>query len=141
MAPTPDDIGAKRRDDIRVLGQQVVDLERRDLVAAARDDVFGASDKLDVSACRQAREIAGLEVSRVERGLRQFRIIQVAEHAERGADLQLAVRCEPKRDAIGRHPDGAEAVRLIGGRIEVSPDNRDFSSLIDPWPPCASGAG
>jgi hypothetical protein len=52
----------------------------------------------------------------------------------------FADRCPgPDETFYGRWGD--QTLRLIGGRIEVSPDNRDFSSLIDPWPPCASGAG
>src|ERR1700687_4358071 len=107
-----------------MLAQEIVDLERSDLVAAARDDVFARAAKLDVSGCRRAREIAGLEVSLVERGMRQFRIIQIAEHAEWSTDLQLAgfpgrdrtaIPHEPKHDALGRFAYRAEAPRLIGG--------------------------
>ena len=36
---------------------------------------------------------------------------------------------------------GDQTLRVIGGRLESSSNNRDFSSLVDPWPPCASGAG
>ena len=36
---------------------------------------------------------------------------------------------------------GDQTMRIIGGRLEISPDNRNFSSLVDPWPACASGAG
>ena len=39
--------GAQRRRDVGMLGQQIVDLERRDLDAAARDDVLGAADERD----------------------------------------------------------------------------------------------
>jgi hypothetical protein len=52
----------------------------------------------------------------------------------------FADRCPgPDETFYGRWGD--QTLRLIGGRIEISPDNRDFSSLTDPWPPCASGAG
>ena len=52
----------------------------------------------------------------------------------------FADRCPgPDETFYGRWGD--QTLRLIGGRIEISPDNRDFSSLIDPWPPCATGAG
>ncbi len=36
---------------------------------------------------------------------------------------------------------GDQTLRVMGGRLEISSDNRDFASLIDPWPPCASAAG
>lgn len=36
---------------------------------------------------------------------------------------------------------GGLTLRLMGGRVETSADNRDFSPLVDPWPPCVAGAG
>jgi hypothetical protein len=36
---------------------------------------------------------------------------------------------------------GDKTLRVMGGRLEISSNNRDFSSLSDPWPPCASAAG
>jgi hypothetical protein len=52
----------------------------------------------------------------------------------------FAGRCPgPDTTFYGRWGD--ETLRLMGGRIEVSYDNRDFSSLIDPWPPCATEPG
>src|SRR6185312_528083 len=52
----------------------------------------------------------------------------------------FGARCPgPDETFYGRWDD--KTLRLIGGRIEISPDNRTFSSLIDPWPPCAAGAG
>jgi hypothetical protein len=36
---------------------------------------------------------------------------------------------------------GDRTLRVMGGRVEISSNNRDFSSYIDPWPPCAAGAG
>ena len=52
----------------------------------------------------------------------------------------FANRCPgPDETFYGRW--GEETLRVIGGRLESSSNNRDFSSLIDPWPPCASGAG
>ena len=36
---------------------------------------------------------------------------------------------------------GDATLRVMGGRLEISSNNRDFSSLTDPWPPCASAAG
>jgi hypothetical protein len=46
-----------------------------------------------------------------------------------------AGRCPTGDDAdYGRWGD--QTLRLVGGRVEISPDNRDFTSLVDPWPPC-----
>ena len=47
-----------------------------------------------------------------------------------------ADRCEPANDAAyGRW--GEQTLRLTDGRIEVSPDNHSFHTLIDPWPGCS----
>ena len=47
-----------------------------------------------------------------------------------------AGRCEPANDAAyGRWGD--ETLRLTAGRVEASPDNRNFHTLVDPWPGCA----
>lgn len=44
-------------------------------------------------------------------------------------------RCAPDGEAFyGRWGD--EALRLTGGAVEISSDNEDFHSLIDPWPAC-----
>lgn len=55
--------------------------------------------------------------------------------------LQLCVqalyagRCPTADDAFyGRWGD--QTLRLAGGRVEISPNNRDFTPLVDPWPPC-----
>ena len=46
-------------------------------------------------------------------------------------------RCQHRNEALyGRW--GTQTLRLTDGRVEVSPDNRDFHSLIDPWPGCAA---
>jgi hypothetical protein len=46
-----------------------------------------------------------------------------------------AGRCPQSDDAFyGRWDD--QTLRLTGGRVEISSDNRDFASLVDPWPPC-----
>ena len=50
-----------------------------------------------------------------------------------------AGRCATGDDAeFGRWGD--QTLRLAGGRVETSPDNRDFTSLVDPWPPCRAAA-
>jgi len=49
-------------------------------------------------------------------------------------------RCPgPEQIFYGRWGD--QTLRLTGGRVEISSDNRAFSSFIDPWPPCASAPG
>jgi hypothetical protein len=45
-------------------------------------------------------------------------------------------RCQHGNEALyGRW--GTQTLRLTDGRVEASPDNRDFHALIDPWPGCA----
>jgi hypothetical protein len=52
----------------------------------------------------------------------------------------FAGRCPgPDETFYGRWGD--QTLRLMGGRVEVSSNNRDFSGLIDPWPPCAAQPG
>jgi len=36
---------------------------------------------------------------------------------------------------------GDQTLRQAGGRVEISPNNRDFTSLVDPWPPCRAEPG
>jgi hypothetical protein len=51
-----------------------------------------------------------------------------------------AGRCQRRNEAIyGRW--GADTLRLTDGRVELSPNNHDFHSLIDPWGGCASASG
>ncbi len=46
-----------------------------------------------------------------------------------------ANRCPQSGDAYyGRW--GEQTLRLMAGRVEISPNNRDFTGLVDPWPPC-----
>ena len=52
----------------------------------------------------------------------------------------FAGRC-PGPDEIFYGRWGDRTLRVRGGRVEISSNNRDFSSFIDPWPPCAAGAG
>jgi hypothetical protein len=48
--------------------------------------------------------------------------------------------CPGPNDAYyGRWDD--QTLRLMGGRVEISADNRNFRSFVDPWPPCASAPG
>jgi hypothetical protein len=60
--------------------------------------------------------------------------------------LQLCVqalyagRCPSADDAFyGRWGD--QTLRLSNGRVEISPDNHEFTGLVDPWPPCHSDPG
>jgi hypothetical protein len=60
--------------------------------------------------------------------------------------LQLCVqalyagRCPSSDDAFyGRWGD--QTLRLSDGRVEISPNNRDFTPLVDPWPPCRVDQG
>src|SRR5260221_8379469 len=100
--------------------QEMIELERRNLVAATHDDVLAPSDQLDTAVAVTPRQIAGAEVSVDERIRRQCRIVEIAEHAERRADAELAgllagrLRRDAEIDALGRHADGAEALRLVG---------------------------
>ena len=51
-----------------------------------------------------------------------------------------AGRCPSSDDAFyGRWGD--QTLRLAGGRVEISPNNRDFTPLVDPWPPCEIDPG
>ncbi len=52
----------------------------------------------------------------------------------------FAGRCPgPDQAFYGRWGD--EALRLVDGRVEISPDNSDFHALVDPWPPCQAAFG
>jgi len=51
-----------------------------------------------------------------------------------------AARC-PGPDQVYYGRWGAQTLRLMGGRVEVSSNNRDFSPLADPWPPCIANSG
>lgn len=51
-----------------------------------------------------------------------------------------AGRCPDPDDALyGRWGD--QTLRLKGGRVEISGDNRNFHGLVDPWPPCEIAPG
>ena len=122
--------GAQRRRHIGMLGQQMVDLERRDLDAAARDDVLGAADELDQAMRIHPREVAALEIAVVERGRGQLRIVEIADEAERRADLQLAGGRDAEVDPLGRAADAAEALRLIG-RAEAEVAGAGFGQAVE----------
>jgi hypothetical protein len=47
----------------------------------------------------------------------------------------FAGRCPSSDDAdYGRWGD--QTLKLSAGRLEISPNNRDFTTLVDPWPAC-----
>ena len=51
-----------------------------------------------------------------------------------------AGRCPMGDDAFyGRW--GSQTLRLASGRVDISPDNRNFTPLVDPWPPCEMDPG
>jgi len=59
-----------------------------------------------------------------------------------GACVQAlyAGQCQGRNQALyGRW--GTDTLRLTDGRVEISPDNRDFHSLIDPWSGCPDAEG
>src|SRR4051812_41095241 len=97
-----------------MLGQQMINFERRNLDAAARDHVLGAADQFDKAAGVDAGEIAGLEIAVGDRRRVKLRIVEITEHAERRADLQLAVRGDAERNVLGRPADRTEALWLFG---------------------------
>jgi len=47
----------------------------------------------------------------------------------------FANRC-PGPDGVYYGRWGEQTLRLTAGRVEISPNNRDFTSLVDPWPAC-----
>jgi len=52
----------------------------------------------------------------------------------------FAGRCPIRDDAFyGRW--GEQTLRLVQGRVEISSNNRDFSPIVDPWPPCRLDPG
>jgi hypothetical protein len=47
----------------------------------------------------------------------------------------FAGRCPSSDDAdYGRWGD--QTLKLAAGRLQISPNNRDFTTLVDPWPAC-----
>ena len=50
-------------------GNEVVDLERRDLLPTARDDLLAAADEFDTAVGAQARKVASAEITVRERRL------------------------------------------------------------------------
>jgi hypothetical protein len=76
--------------DVRMRGEDLLELERRDLVAAARDQLLRSPGQLDHSVFAHARHVAGAEPAILERRRGERRRIQIAVHDEGRANLQLA---------------------------------------------------
>ena len=45
-----------------------------------------------------------------------------------------------KDNPVDWYPWGDEALRLSDGADDITADNQDFRSLVDPWPPCQASA-
>src|SRR5919199_297812 len=107
-------------------GEQIVELQRRDLVAAPRNDLLRAPDQFDAAVRAPAGNIARPEEAVAEGGPGRIGIVQVAEHAEWRSDPKLARRAVPNRaamlgrepefHALRRRPDASVSGGLIGGR-------------------------
>jgi hypothetical protein len=55
------------------------------------------------------------------------------------AEALFGGRCPPRDEAFyGRWGD--QALRLADGAVEISADNQDFRSLVDPWPSCQTAS-
>jgi hypothetical protein len=67
---------------------------------------------------------------------------QLASPMSQGACIQalFADRCQAKNQALYGRWDG-QTLRLTDGRVEISPNNQDFTVLADPWPGCAAAPG
>src|SRR5947207_15606248 len=78
----------ERRSDLRMRAAGELDLERRDLVAAAVDELLLATADLDYAGLALAREVAGGEPAVVDR--RERGLVEVAAHEERARNLELA---------------------------------------------------
>jgi hypothetical protein len=90
-----DDRGLEHR---RMAGERVLDLDRRDVLAAGNDDVLGAVAQLDVEVGIHHAEVAGAKPAVGAGLLRRFFVAVVAEHQVVAAHRDLAHRL-----GIGRH--------------------------------------
>src|SRR5215471_13112744 len=74
----------------RMAVQHVFDLERRDVLAAGDDDVFGAVLDLRVAVGLHHREVARVEPAAGERLARRLGVLQIALHGDVAAEHDLA---------------------------------------------------
>src|SRR5437667_7362405 len=78
------------REDRRVPVKHVLDLERRDVLAAGDDDVLGAVLDLEVAVGLHHREVARMEPTTREDVLGRLAVLQVALHGDVSAEHDLA---------------------------------------------------
>src|SRR4029079_912443 len=117
---------AKGAHDVWMFAKQILDLQRCDLVAAARDDLFDAPDNLDPPVRAHAHKVSSPEETLGKRGTRQSGIVEITKHHEGRVNLQLPWRTRrcglavwrhhAKGDLLGWRADRAPSVRLIRGR-------------------------
>jgi hypothetical protein len=91
-------------DDQWMRGEDVLDLNRRDVLAPADDDVLGAIANLDVAVGVHDSEVARVQALGSQHLGRGFRIVKIPGHHRGGADHDL-----PHRAAVGRNV-GAQLV-------------------------------
>src|SRR5712691_7396268 len=108
------------RGDLRVRKEQVLDLGRGQVLAAADDEVLRAAGDREVSVLVEDAAVAGPEpaVRRVRlRG--ECRTLEVAERLRRGADEQVALRLRRHRPAVAVD----DAQLRAGERMSVGPEH------------------
>src|SRR3954447_5801116 len=117
--------------DVRVRHQELLDLARVDVLAAADDHVLDAPDDLQVALVVHLREVAGVHPARaVDRVGGLLGLFPVSEHDAVAARAELArLAAGDDRAALGVHdldldvrmhpPDGSDALleRVVGARL------------------------
>src|SRR6185503_11506140 len=100
--------------DLRVAIQELLDLARRDVFAAADDQVLHAADDIAVAGCIERRQIAGVHPTLRVDGLPGLVfVVPVAVHHAVAARQQLAPLTE-RRDAAFRVDDLHFEMRMNG---------------------------
>src|SRR5688500_8749473 len=106
-----------------------LDLERRDLDAAAVDELLLAADDLDYPGIALAREVAGGKPAVLDR--LELRFVEVAVHQEGARDKELAVLAlDAEAHARRGPPDAAGVARQVRGHEEEIAGRR-FRQPID----------
>src|SRR6185503_937994 len=106
-----------------------LDLERRDLAAAAVDELLLAADDLDHARLALAREVAGGEPAVADR--LDPRLVKVAAHQVGAGYLELAVVAgDAEAHAWRGPPDAAGVARHVGGHEEEIAGRR-FRQPVD----------
>src|SRR5439155_26230632 len=98
----------------RVLVQRVLDLDRRDVLAAGDDHVLGAVHDVDVAALVDRGQVARVEPTVLDRLVRLPRLAPVPLHDHVGARQHL-----PDLFVVGLH-----SVAVLVGHLQVDPDHR-----------------